>query len=200
MSTATLHETALPAIIGDDELFEVIDGQRVRIPPMAAFAVWIASRLSRYLGNFAEENLGRVLTEALFHLPTPINRDRRPPVAFVSYQRWAKERPVPRLGNAWNVVPNLATEVVSPSDSAEELDDKISEYFRAGVQLVWVVYPSQSKIHVYSSPTHPITVLSRSDILDGGTAVSGFRLPLAELFTEVAETSDSTNGNGNGGT
>jgi Uma2 family endonuclease len=133
------------------------------------------------------QNLGRAITEALFHLPAPINRDRRPDVAFVSYQRWAQNRPVPRLGNAWDVVPNLATEVVSPNDSAEELDVKIAEYFRAGVELVWVVYPNQSKIHVYESPTQPITVLWTKDVLEGGAVVPGFKLPLTELFTEATD-------------
>lgn len=183
MSTATLQEPI--SAIADDELYEVIDGQRVRTPPMAALSVWIGSELTRHLGNFTAANLGRAVTEMLFHLPAPINRDRRPDVAFVSYERWAKSRPVPRVGNAWDVVPNLATEVVSPTDSAEELDDKIAEYFRAGVELVWVVYPNQSKIHVHTLPTQPITVRLRNDVLDGGTVVPGFRLPLAELFTET---------------
>src|SRR4051812_32573440 len=100
MSTATLQEPTSPSIIGDDELYEVIDGQRVRTPPMAAFAVWIAFELARHLGNFAVANRGRAVTEMLFHLPAPIKRDRRPDAAFVSYQRWAKDRLVPRLGNA----------------------------------------------------------------------------------------------------
>jgi Uma2 family endonuclease len=86
--------------------------------------------------------------------------------------------------NAWDVVPNLAIEVVSPTDSVEELEQKIAEYFRSGVQLVWVVHPTRSKIHVYDSTTQ-IRVLSRNDVLDGGTVVPGFRLPLAELFTEA---------------
>ena len=53
MSTATLQEPI--SDVGDDELYEIIDGQRVRIPPMGVFAVWTASRLVRFLGNFTEE-------------------------------------------------------------------------------------------------------------------------------------------------
>ena len=189
MSTAILEQPASAStivMVGDDELYEIIDGKRVRTPPMAALAVWTAFELARHLGNFAVATLGRAVTEMLFHLPAPIDRDRRPDVAFVSYERWAKNRPMPRQGNAWDVVPNLATEVVSPTDRAEELDDKIAEYFRAGVQLVWVVYPMQSKIHVYSAPTQ-IAVLTRNDVLDGGPVVPGFRLALAELFADATE-------------
>jgi Uma2 family endonuclease len=135
----------------------------------------------------------RGITEALFHLPAPINRDRRPDVAFVSYERWAKDRPIPATDNAWDVVLNLATEVVSPTGSVEELEQKIAEYFRAGVQHVWVVHPTRSKAHVYQSPRQ-ITVLSQNDVLDGGTVVPGFRLALAELFTAATQTPDVTHG------
>ena len=77
--------------------------------------------------------------------------------------------------------------MVSPTDSVEELEQKIAEYFRAGVQLVWVVHPTRSKIHVYQSPTQ-ITVLLKTDVLDGGTVMPGFQLDLAQLFTETIET------------
>lgn len=190
MSTATLQEPI--TAVADDDLYEIIDGLRVRTPPMGVFAVWTASQLARHLGNFAHATLGRTLTEALFHLPTPINRDRRPDIAFVSYERWAKNRPMPQTDNAWDVVPNLATEVVSPTDKADEIEQKIAEYFRVGVELVWIVYPMQSKIYVYQSPTQ-ITALTKTDALEGGTVVPGFKLPLVELFTEVTE---ATNGSG----
>jgi Uma2 family endonuclease len=186
MSTAILEQPAsTPTIVlvGDDELYEIINGQRVRTPPMGVFAVWTAFELARHLGNFTVANLGRTVTEALFHLSAPINCARRPDVAFVSYERWAKNRPMPATDNAWDVVPNLVAEVVSPTDSVEELEQKIAEYFRAGVQLVWVVHPTRSKIHVYQSPTQ-INVLSRDGVLDGGAVVPGFQLPLTELFSE----------------
>jgi Uma2 family endonuclease len=188
MSTVTLEQPAADAptvIVGDDELYEVVDGKRVRTPPIGVFAVWTAFELARFLANFAAENLGRVITEALFHLPAPINRDRRPDVAFVSYERWAKDRPIPPTDNAWNVVPNLAAEVVSLTDSVEELEQKIADYFRAGVELVWVVHPTRSKIHVYQSLTQ-IAVLSKNEVLDGGKVVPGFKLALADLFAGAA--------------
>jgi Uma2 family endonuclease len=190
MATATLQTP--PSVIGDDELYEVIDGQRVRTRPMGIFAVWIASDLHTYLNHFARTHqLGRAVAEGLFHLPAPVSRDRRPDIAYVSYDQWPKTRSVPRRDNAWDVVPNLATEVVSLNDVVEELDEKIDEYFRVGVQIVWVVRPMQSMIHVYTSPTQ-ITVLTKADTLDGGAVVPGFRLPLAELFSEGEAESNGT--------
>jgi Uma2 family endonuclease len=181
MSTAVLPIP--PVGIGDDDLYEVIDGERVGKQPTGIYAVWVASELHFHLAYFVRNNqLGWALTEALFHLPSPINRDRRPDVAFVSYNRWAMDQPIPPTANAWDVVPNLATEVVSPADTIHELETKIAEYFQAGAELVWVVYPPQHKIHIYESPTK-VQILTTADVLDGGTVVPGFRLPLAELFS-----------------
>jgi len=130
--------------ISDDDLYEVIDGKRVAKGPQTVFAAWLASELCFYLGTFVRSNeLGHVVVKALFQLPESIHRSRRPDVAFVSYDRWPRDRPISPTADAWDVVPNVATEVVSPTDSAEELDVKIGEYFRAGVELVWVVHALQ---------------------------------------------------------
>ena len=80
---------------------------------------------------------------------------------------------MPRTDNAWDVVPNLASEVVSPTDSVYELEQKIVEYFQVGVDLVWVVYPSQNKVHVLVGPTQ-IQVLTPTDVLDGGACCLAF--------------------------
>ena len=165
-----------------DSLYEVIDGRRVEKPPMAADSVWIASILVRELGTFARTHeLGRVVCEMLFHLQA--NRPhRRPDVAFVSYERWPRDRKLPRV-DPWDVVPDLAIEVVSPTNSAAEVLARVGEYFHAGVQRVWVVYPSESFVYVYASPTE-VQILQRGDELDGAPLLPGFRLPLTDLFED----------------
>jgi Uma2 family endonuclease len=174
---------AIPAL-EVDEHYEIIDGNRVELPPMSAFASRIAYHLGRQLGNYAEaQDIGDVVGEVLFHLALPVDRNRRPDVAFVSYQRWAKGRPQPEEDNAWDVVPNLVAEVISPNDFAEDLLERIEEFFRAGVELVWVVYPRRRLVHVYESVTH-IRVLTRQGELDGGQVLPGFRLPLSSLLPE----------------
>jgi Uma2 family endonuclease len=167
---------------GDDEpLFEIVDGQRVELPPMSVLASFISSLLVGELNGFAKSKpLGRAVMEILFNFPT-LKRNRRPDVAFVSFERWAKDRPVPERGNAWDVVPNLAVEVVSPTDFAEELLEKLTEYFQAGVQLVWVIYPRLRIVQVYESVSRS-RLLTESEELDGGAVLPGLRLPLTSLF------------------
>jgi Uma2 family endonuclease len=169
-----------------DVLYEVVNGQRREVPPMGAFETHVASVLGRWLSHFAwPHRLGNVENEMLFLLDVATGLQRRPDVAYVSYERWPRGRPVPRTP-FWDVVPDLTVEVVSPTNTATEILDKIDEFFRAGVRLVWVIYPVKEQIYVYESPT-VIRVLTPGDELDGGAVLPGFRLPLATLFHDEDE-------------
>ena len=170
----------------DEPLYEIINDQRVELPPMSVYATWIASQLFGEMLIFSRAHeVGRPAIEMLFRLPLKESRNRRPDAAFVTYARWAKDRAMPGKDNAWDVVPDLAVEVVSPNDLAEEILQKLLEYFQAGVRLVWIVYPEQQLIYVFESPTQ-VRGLTRQDELDGGSVLPGFRLPLAQLFTDAA--------------
>ena len=80
-------------------------------------------------------------------------------------------------------MPDLAIELISPTNAAVLVQAKIHEYFAAGVSGVWVIYPKQKSIYVYSSTT-PIQVLEPGHELDGRDLIPGFRLPLAALFED----------------
>src|SRR5436309_15639617 len=124
MSSATLTE---PAALPDEALYEVVNGQKIEKPPMSAEALWLASRLQNRLGPFAEDHgLGTVVTEMMFILDPAADLRRRPDVAFVSAERWPLDRSPPYEGD-WEVVPDLAVEVISPSNSVDDLLDKVAE-------------------------------------------------------------------------
>ncbi len=167
----------------DERLYEVVNGERRELERMGAFETALASARAYHLLHFAlQHKLGLVVTETLFVLDAQRNLKRRPDVAFVSYPRWPEDS-VPR-SEAWDVVPDLAVEVISPTNLAEEIDDKITDYFAAGVRLVWVLFPGSGRLYVYHSPEQ-VTVLDRSDELEGGDVLPGFRLPIATLFDAV---------------
>ncbi len=184
MSTASVLERREQQTFEDDYLFEIIDGQKVEVLPMGALAGRLANRLAYHMNAHAIPNqLGEANVENLFHLALPVDRNRRPDVAFISNDRWPANRPLTPEQNAWDVVPNITVETISPSDFTEEVLEKIDEYFRAGVQMVWVVHPKQKLIYVYESPTS-VRVLTEKDVLDGGKVLPGFQLPLAQLFVD----------------
>jgi Uma2 family endonuclease len=175
---------AAPPQIADEALYEVVDGCRVELAPMGIHETWIASALMWLMQTFAHaRGLGRAVVEALFDLGPVVGRERRPDVAFVSSQRWQPNRLPPRGDNAWKVIPNLAVEVISPTNTADEVSKKIHDYFRAGVELVWVIYPEPGEVYIYDSPIS-VRILARTDTLDGGKVLPGFELPLKELFEE----------------
>jgi Uma2 family endonuclease len=170
----------------DEDLYEVVNGQRVELPPMSIYASWIASGLQDNLGPFAKAGgLGTVVTEALFVLDAKRNLRRRPDVAFVSTQSWPLDRPIPEEGD-WEVIPDLAVEVSSPNDLLKDVLAKMSEYFTYGVQQVWLVVPTRHYVLVFDSPTR-VRILTAADELDGGTLLPGFRLSLANLFQRQAQ-------------
>lgn len=171
----------------DRPLYEVVNGEMVEMPPMSFHANKVASRLVWQMGPFANSNgLGEVVAEVLFRLPLEEDRhrNRRPDVAFVSYERWPRGTPDSYRENAWDVVPDLAVEVVSPNDFADELMEKVREYFAAGVRVVWVVYPRQRLVHVFDSLA-AVRVVAAPAALDAGPVLAGLALPLADVFGPV---------------
>jgi Uma2 family endonuclease len=168
---------------GDDEpLFEIIDGQRVELPPMSILASRVTSNLHGHLALHLFGNpVGEALVDTLVRLPLPVDRNRRPDVAVVLAQTIAQAPAQPGSDNAWAVLPELMAEVVSPNDLAEDIIDRVNEYFAAGTKLVWVVYPTQRFLYVYESPRQ-VRILGAADGLDGGVVLPGLRIPIASLF------------------
>jgi Uma2 family endonuclease len=173
--------------VDGDILYEVVDNEIRELPPMGASEVGLASYLHEILGPFARRSsLGLAYVEMLFRIGGPRKLQRRPDVSYVSFERWPKGKPVPGT-NAWEVVPDLAVEIISPTNGANEIIEKVEDYFICGVRRVWVVYPFVSKVYDYASPTS-VTILTRDQTLPGGEVLPGFELPLAELFGEVVPT------------
>jgi Uma2 family endonuclease len=182
---ATSTETEPP----DGELFEIVDGRRIEVL-MSYHAGLVATNLGIELGvhiNQQDPRPGRLAIEVLFRIPLTkdSSRQRRPDIAFVSSERWPLDHPTSLRDDAWDVVPDLAVEVISPTDRASDLLEKVLEYFQAGVHLVWLVYPGQRCIHIYEA-WNRIRVVTEADILDGGAVLPGFQLPLNRLFDPVA--------------
>lgn len=99
-----------------------------------------------------------------------------PDVGFISKSR------MPILENASyiSIAPDLAVEVVSPTDSQRLLTVKIGNYLAAGT-MVWVVYPDEEAIDVYA-PNQAVNRLEKDDTLDGGDILANFKLPLKKIF------------------
>lgn len=103
---------------------------------------------------------------------------RAPDVTFISWKR-RPERTVP-LDPINKLIPSLAVEILSPSNTRREMARKRSEYFRAGVELVWEIDPATRTAEVFTGPD-VATAIGAAGTLDGGAVLPGFKLALAKL-------------------
>jgi Uma2 family endonuclease len=177
-----------PPGLDEDALkfYEVVDGQVLENPPMGAKESVLAGLFAELMAPFARaRGLGRVIPETLFLIDRARSLKRRPDVAFVSDSRWPLRRRVPQT-EAWDVVPDLAVEVVSETNSANSVVIKLEEYFQAGVRRVWVIYPVVGKVYVYDSAA-AVRILQIGDELDDADLLPGFRVALSTLFEEGDE-------------
>ncbi len=92
----------------------------------------------------------------------------------------------PRASLSLRSSPTLAVEVLSPSNSKAEMEQKLRDYFAAGSRLVWSLDPEDRSVRVYTSPVQ-FTRLDESGTLDGGDVLPGFRLPIPRVVRDGPE-------------
>jgi Uma2 family endonuclease len=170
----------------ENRLFELVDGVLVE-KAMGFYESFLAIRLAQFLLAFVERHaLGIVAGEAGMMRFAP-GLVRIPDVSFVSWDRLPQRRvprqPIPEL------VPDLAVEVLSEGNTRREMEQKLREYFSAGVRLVWYVDPVLQEVHVYTAPDQR-EVLTADHTLHGGEVLPGFTLPVRQLFAEPMEGPD----------
>jgi Uma2 family endonuclease len=178
--TAT-EEDVLAIHASENRLFELVDGILVEKGIGYAESM-LAAALCALLREFVLPRKLGLVTGADGMLRLFPGLVRIPDVAFASWDRIPGRR-VPREPIP-NLVPNLAVEVLSESNTEREMQRKVGEYFRNGVELVWLIDPQDRTARVYRS-TSDVRVLGERDTLDGGTVLPGFELPLADLFGEL---------------
>lgn len=172
--TATEEDVAF----GKKPHCELIDGVLVE-QPMGFFEGHVASVLYFFIEQWLGTNpIGYASCEGA---TTRLEHGnvRVPDALFARWER-TKDRRVPR-DPICDVVPNLAVEVLSNSNTHREIERKRQEYFDAGVELVWIVEPKLMTVEVWSSAKE-CRILDRNDTLDGGTVLPGFQLPIQTWF------------------
>lgn len=162
----------------NDKGYELIRGELVEMSPTGDVHGVMTAEILILLGvHVRSHKLGRVFgAESGFKVAINPDTVLAPDVAFLSAAR-AK----PLTGKFIDTAPDLAVEVVSPSNSADEMNEKTALFFQGGARQVWIIYPTTRTIHVYTSAT-AVTILTTSDTLHGGDLLPGFVLPLADLF------------------
>ena len=159
--------------------WELIDGEPVEMTPSSDESSWIAGEVFFAVRTFlATHPIGRAFpADAGFVIFADRDTVRAPDVAFVRRER------LPALSRTFvGVPPDLAVEVLSPSDRLADALSKVSMYLQAGVPLVWLIDPIRRTAMVFKQDTLPV-ILDERGALAGEDILPGFSLPLATLFT-----------------
>jgi Uma2 family endonuclease len=140
----------------------------------------VAARVVQLLGvHVAQHGLGHVLAcDAGFVLARDPDTVRGPDVAFVSKARAAAHADLLR---AFEGAPDLAVEVLSPSNRADAIHGKVADYLEGGTRLVWLVDPACETVTAYRALLAP-RILAGDEELDGDDVVPGFRTKVTALF------------------
>ncbi|HEY3109388.1 MAG TPA: Uma2 family endonuclease [Chloroflexota bacterium] len=159
--------------------YELRAGELLQMVPPGYQHGRFSSRLNVALGAYVlAQDLGDVVIEVGFRLSRDPDTVRAPDIAFVSRARIpAGELPIAY----WEGAPDLAVEMISPSESAEDIREKIDEYIRAGARLVWILFPRLRSAEVWRADGSWLKVGPEA-ALSGEDVVPGFSIPLAQIF------------------
>ena len=186
------HAVSTTAIMTPDEFLvcdlpegkaELVRGE-VRVTPPAGgrHGVVEARLLTRLTVHVDRNRLGAVLGDAGFELVALPRTVRAPDVSFVRAERL----PPDGIRHGFlKLAPDLAVEVLSPSETASLLEEKLDDYRSAGVPLVWVVDPDRRTVMVIAANA-PLQWLREGDCLSDERVVPGFSCPVAQLFEGLA--------------
>ena len=180
MITATRLITAadLLAMPRDDYRYELVKGELTqKMPPPKYRHGEVAGRIAIALGIYAENNdHGVMIDNAGFHLESDPDTVRAPDVAWIAPGRIIGDPGYPQI------VPDLAVEVKSPSDSLRDMDERAAMWLRYGSREVWVAQPvAPVSVTRYRPGQLPVTLYD-DDVLDGGDLLPGFGIPVWRLF------------------
>jgi Uma2 family endonuclease len=159
---------------------DLIEGEVWTMPAAGSEHGNIASRIDRLIGAFVDlHGLGETFgAETGFQLARDPDTVLAPAMAFVRADR------IPASGipvDYWEIAPDLVVEIVSSSDRPAKVATKVATYLRAGVLVVWVLYPRPREVVIHGPSAEPRT-LGQDDILDGGAVLPGFTCPVRNLW------------------
>ncbi|GAC1434004.1 MAG: hypothetical protein NVSMB65_08080 [Chloroflexota bacterium] len=191
----------LVALPDDGSLHELVRGEIRQMPPPkgehGGVEMAVAGAIERYLYGRAvalgwQESDGRAVRQRLvgylgggeqgirFRLPDDPDQVRGVDVLYLTPEQYTRHARV--LAEEYiPVVPALCIEVISPSQSADEVDERVQDYLAGGAQMVWCLFPRRHTVTIYT-PDHAPQTVRAGETLRGDPVLPGLAIPLALLF------------------
>jgi Uma2 family endonuclease len=174
-------EAELEALPEDGYIHEVVNGELVMSPKNNFQHGDISIRLSTALNTFVRaRKLGVVLDSSTgFWMQ---NRNcRAPDISFIAKARLRGLKRPP--ATFFKGAPDLAIEVLSPSNTPAEISERLADFFASGTQIAWIIHTEEQFVEICHSPVQR-RIAGSGAFLDGDQLLPGFQYPIADLFTE----------------
>jgi Uma2 family endonuclease len=183
IAAKTWTDEAFMALPDDGHHYEIVNGELIDMGNSGALHGYVCSlALAALAGYILPKKLGVILDSSTAFKMKNGNK-RSPDIAFFAKERLQGITVLP--SGYLDGAPDLVVEVLSPGNTIEELDDKLTEYFENGSRLAWVINPTQHYVLVYRSAQEPDHLLKGKDYLDGEEVIPGFTLAVADLFQKL---------------
>lgn len=186
--TSTSQVTA-PVLMTADQLYALGDefhgelrrGKVLTMSPAGSEHGDIALAIGSRIRVFVDDHeLGcAYAAETGFLLSRNPDTVRAPDVGFVTKERLKAQQ---NSSKFFEGAPDLAVEVLSPSNTQVEMMDKVADFLNAGSRLVWIINPARRSVTVYDAAQQDPQVLQSTDTLHGGDLLPGFSLQVSKLF------------------
>lgn len=167
----------------DGKRRELVDGQIVEWGmPTYRHSAFLAELLSELRNYVVQHRLGRVVGgDLMVRIQESVHNARGADIAF--YRRGRK--PSDPDAAATRSVPDLVVEIVSPSDRADRTFEKVRDWLKAGVPMLWYVDPVRGTAVIYRG--NRVTTVEPDDLLDGGEVIPGFQIKLRDLLNQIEQ-------------
>ncbi len=171
-----------------DQPAEIVNGEVLLMSPNTRPPMDVAGPLYASLLSYTRQgSLGKVTIETAFVLDADERTDwvhhaRQPDVAFVAQERIGPHNEKFGKAGPWRLAPDLAVEVISPTDRYSDITQKIGDYLRYGVRVIILIDPQTQTVRVITSDNPDGRTLHEGDVLSGDPVLPGWSMPVAELF------------------
>ncbi|MCS7209650.1 MAG: Uma2 family endonuclease [Fimbriimonadales bacterium] len=159
----------------DGRKYELVNG-RIQVVPTGARHGWIEFLLANKLGEYAKGRFFGFGSSTGFRMKK--GNIRSPDFALMRIDRFPDRKPPADFAEG---APDLAVEIVSPSENLHDLYQKVGEYFELGAREVWLLFPERKQVYRFTAPLE-IEVLHENDTLTGGELLPEFKVRVGELF------------------
>lgn len=159
-----------------DYNYEFVSGIAIKKPAMKQNEIFIVSLLlDFFMLTETFKSKGKLLPETDVYINE--SRKRIPDLAYFSAEQIKETR------KGIKVVPSFVIELLSDSEGYADVQEKIEDYFWAGVQVVWYINPKTEKIHLYNS-AKTMQLCAGDDLCTAAPAIPDFQLVVKDLFVK----------------